>query len=187
MDIKHKTNIVRKCPACGGPMHVIGGEGRESHAKCSNCGHEINWVHTAKQHNIKQSEEHRMESFKDLLDSVERGNIVSKVVENIGIGPDRADDIRSEEDRAEAFTAMVAKIASSYPYVDESWVQEIATQLRQGESAQELAQMATINRDMYAGSARIDAGGDFNTWAAILQSLLALPTDALPPAPAPLM
>lgn len=135
-------------------------------------------------HGVKESA--MEENFSSLLGKVIEGKPTSKVIEQLGVGPDRVDDIHSADDKDAAFQELVGRYATAVPYVDGGWVGRIADQLRTGTDAGELAQMASINRDQYVGSARVDAGGSFDTWDVIYRSLISLPTDALPPAPAPL-
>lgn len=120
-------------------------------------------------------------NIEPLVEAIMQGKDPVKVIdEQLVSGPDRSDDIKTPDDAATVFAAKANEIAGKLPYVDSSWLQTIATQLRSGASAAELADMALRNRDQYAGTARIDAGGDFDTWDTVYHALLAVPTEVVP-------
>lgn len=122
----------------------------------------------------------------DLIRQVAEGQSVHDVVTNAinenlkeDIGPDRRD--LSPEEVADKFAELIQQIAQSFPYVDMDWAARIEGDLRAGHDPAALAQMAQVNRDQYIQSGfKIDAGGDANTWAAVLQALTAVPTNVVP-------
>jgi len=118
--------------------------------------------------------------FTEMLDDVVAGKNVKSLVEAAVSGGDRVDDIDSPEQKVRAFEKFMAMAAESEPYIDETWVERIATQLRSGASAAELTKMAKKNRDQYAGDINMDAGGSFKLWDKILQGLNASFTDEVP-------
>lgn len=133
--------------------------------------------------------EETMPSIKEMIEAAAKGTHPSQIVDKYlkeEIGPDRQDDIQTPADKDAAFRAQFARISSAYPYVDESWATRIADQIKYGEGIAELSQMAALNREQYAGTARIDVGGSFDTWDAIHRSLVATATNQLPPPPPPL-
>ena len=129
-----------------------------------------------------------MSEFSSLVDSVLIGHHPFRAVDEAVSGPDRKDDMNSDEVRVREFARIANQCASAYPYVGPDWVTTIADQLKGADAAAqgELRDMAQRNRDAYAGTARIDAGGSFELWDAVLRGLLAVGTDQLPPSPAPM-
>jgi hypothetical protein len=129
-----------------------------------------------------------MSEFSSLVDSVLLGTHPFRVVDEAVSGPDRKDDMTSDEVRVREFGRIAGQAGSAYPYVGPDWVTAIADQLRGADANAlgELRDMAQRNRDEYAGTARIDAGGSFELWDSVLRGLMAVSTDQLPPSPAPL-
>lgn len=123
--------------------------------------------------------------FQDLVEARRKGAHPSELVE-AGLGPDRMDDIDSDEAKTREFSRIASMAAAGVPYVGPNWIDVIAQQVRQanGEGMRELVDMATRNRDQYAGLAKIDTDGSFALWDAILKGLLGVSTSQLPP-PAP--
>ena len=126
-------------------------------------------------------------TFLDLVEQRLTGAHPSTIVE-AGIGPDRRDDITSSEAKAVEFNRIASEAASALPYVGPNWIDVIGMQVRQadGQGMRELVDMATRNRDLYAGEARIDSDGSFALWDAILHGLLAVSTTQIPPSAPPL-
>ena len=125
--------------------------------------------------------------FHELVESRLSGAHPSAVVESY-LGAERKDDITSDEAKTQEFTRIAQMAASGQPNVGPDWIEAIALQVRQanGEGMRELMDMATRNREQYAGSARIDNDGSFVLWDAILKGLIAVSTTMIPPGPAPL-
>ena len=124
--------------------------------------------------------------FNELVEARLKGGHPSTLVE-AGLGPDRKDDIDSAETAAQEFARIASMAASGHPYVGPNWIEAIALQVRQanGEGMRELVDMATRNRDQYAGLAKVDSDGSFALWDAILKGLIAVSTSQIPPGPAP--
>jgi hypothetical protein len=125
----------------------------------------------------------------DLIKQVAEGKSVHEVVnaainETVAIkessaGPERVD--MSPDQVADKFAEIIGRVAQSFPYIDSDWIARIEADLRAGHDPAMLAQMAQVNRDQYAAAGfKIDAGGDANTWQAVLQALSAVPTNVVP-------
>lgn len=98
---------------------------------------------------------------------------------------DRSDDIQTPEAAAAAFEKIAREYGGALPNVGPDWITVIADQVKTNgpEGMAELKRMAYDNREQYSG-ARIDSGGSFQLWDAVLKGLTAVMTDQLPP-PAP--
>lgn len=129
-----------------------------------------------------------MKEFSELVKSVVSGHAPERIVSEAVSGPDRKDDFTSDEVKVREFTRIAAQCANAYPYIGPDWINAIADQLRSSDPAgmSELMDMARRHRNEYAGSAKIDSGGSFQLWDAILNGLLAVQAHQLPPPPAPM-
>ena len=125
--------------------------------------------------------------FSNLVGNVLKGAHPMSVVDEAVSGPDRQDDFTDDSVRVREFQKIAGECANSFPYVGPDWVTAIADELRSNDpqAQAELVDMATRNRDQYAGSARIDANGSFELWDRILHGLIAIQTHEIPPGPMP--
>ena len=124
-----------------------------------------------------------MSEFSQLVNSVLTGKHPVTVVDEAVSGGERKDDFTDDNVRVREFSRIAGMAAQAYPNIGPDWITSIADQLRHAdaEGMAELTSMAQRNRDEYAGSARIDAGGSFELWDGILKGLLAVQTHQLPP------
>jgi hypothetical protein len=130
-----------------------------------------------------------MSDFTRLVESVIGGTPPELVVAEAVSGPDRKDDITSDEAKVHAFMQIAGQAASAFPYVGPDWVNTIADQLRSADQQgmAELIDMARRNRNEYAKTHRIDSGGSFQLWDAVLNGLFAAQTHEVPPPAPPIM
>ena len=128
-----------------------------------------------------------MSEFSVLVDTVMLGIHPVRAVDEAVSGPDRKDDFTSDDIRVNEFMRIAGQCASAFPNIGPDWITVIADQLRGSDTAgmAELRDMAMRNREQYAGTARIDAGGSFPLWDGVLKGLLAVGTDQIAPAPSP--
>lgn len=109
--------------------------------------------------------------FNEALDQITKGKSVMAVTTEMIAGPEgnRHDD--SDEEISSGFKKIISDFEGRYPYVDSAWVEKIGDALKSGSSLEVIRSAAEQNRGQYAGSHRIDAGGNFDTWDAIYRAL----------------
>lgn len=130
--------------------------------------------------------------YKQIVERVRQGADAAKLIESEmqsasgNTFQDRSDDLDSPQRAAAEFERIAREIQGSLPNVGPDWIASIADQVKLAspEGLGELKRLVYDNREQYAGSARIDAGGSYRTWDAALQGITAIMTDQVPP-PAP--
>lgn len=123
-----------------------------------------------------------MSVFSEMSNKVAMGSHPTHVVESY-VGPDRADDIDSEDAKEAAFRNIAGDISTHNGYIGPDWISRIGLQVRSADQQgmDELVKMSYENRGQYEGSARIDAQGSWDMWDNVLRGLLAVRTEQVPP------
>ena len=129
-----------------------------------------------------------MSEFSSLVERVRKGKHPYTVVSEAVSGPERKDDFTDPNILAQEFQKIAGQCANAYANIGPDWINSISDQIRtsDAEGMAELVDLANRNREIYSGSARMDAGGSFELWDSVLRGLLAVQTNQLPP-PAPNM
>jgi len=126
--------------------------------------------------------------YNGLVEKIAAGGDPAVLVENEIVAQsnsfkDRSDDLSTPEAKASEFERIAREFQGALPNVGPDWISTIADQVRASfpDGMAELKRMVYDNREQYAGSARVDAGGSFQTWDAALHGLHAVMTDQIPP------
>jgi hypothetical protein len=109
--------------------------------------------------------------FNDAVERVVNGKPVAEITQEMIAPPEGNRNDDSDEEIAAGFRKIISDFEGRYPYIDAGWVNRISDELKTGADLAVIRAAAEQNRGQYAGSHRIDAGGNFDTWDAIFRAL----------------